>query len=200
MSRLTLQDSRRLKFTLPALLDAALTFDREHNGWIWRGTGHSLVIDGGGGGAVTIQAQRVGAAEPETVNRSPAWVAAALLHYCFRRRIPVPRNGAKTLEVLPDGVAMVLEIAIDVPALELTAETFAVAERQCAAGAAVSVAPVAETADTADGGPVVDSAASVDAASAVDGGATVGAVPTEVTAAQASGAAVAADSGAATPA
>jgi hypothetical protein len=45
MSRLTLQETRRLKFAVPALLDAALTFDREHNGWLWRASDHALSID-----------------------------------------------------------------------------------------------------------------------------------------------------------
>ena len=131
MSRLTLQDIRRLKFTLPALLDAALSFDREHNGWLWRASGHSLAIDAGGGGAVTIEARKSGAAAPEAVNRSPAWVAAALLHYCFKRRIPIPRQGTKTLEVLPDGegVAMRVEITMVLAALELSGDAVSAAEK-----------------------------------------------------------------------
>jgi hypothetical protein len=158
MTRLTLQDSRRLKFTVPALLDAALTFDREHNGWLWRAADHSLVIDAGGGGAVTIQARKSGATAFETVNRSPAWVAAALLQYCFKRRIPIPRAGTKTLEVLPDGVVMLVEVTMALPALELTREVLEAASRHGAAAPPVAalppppaapVAPVAEPAAAA---------------------------------------------------
>jgi hypothetical protein len=138
MSRLTLQDSRRLKFTVPALLDAALTFDREHNGWLWRASAHSLVIDAGGTGAVTIRARKSGATEPETVNRSPAWVAAALLQYCFKRRIPIPRNGTKTISVLPDGLLLLVEVAMQLAPLELSRDVLDAAERQ-----GVSSAPVA---------------------------------------------------------
>jgi len=133
MGRLTLQDSRRLKFTVPALLDAALTFDREHNGWLWRASDHSLLIDAGGAGAVTIRARKPGATEFETANRSPAWVAAALLQYCFKRRIPIPRKATKTLSVLPDGVAIVVETTMVVTPLELTREVLGAAERQGAA-------------------------------------------------------------------
>jgi len=131
MGRLTLQDSRRLKFTVPALLDAVLTFDREHNGWLWRASAHSLLIEAGGGGAVTIEACKAGTAAPETVNRSPAWVAAALLQYCFKRRIPVPRNGTKTIEVLADGmgVALRVEVTMVLPALELSSDALSAAEK-----------------------------------------------------------------------
>lgn len=139
MRRLTLQDSRRLKFTVPALLDAALTFDREHNGWLWRASDHSLLIDAGGAGAVTIRARKAGATDPETVNRSPAWVAAALLYYCFKRRIPIPRHGTKTISALPDGVAMMVETSMVLPALELTRDVLGAAERQ---GAAATAPPV----------------------------------------------------------
>lgn len=142
MGRLTLQDSRRLKFSVPALLDAALTFDREHNGWLWRASDHSLLIDAGGAGAVTIRARKSGAAGFETVNRSPAWVAAALLHYCFKRRIPIPRHGAKVISVLPDGVALLVEVTITLPALELSGAALGAAERQGAAEAE-AVAPAA---------------------------------------------------------
>jgi len=150
MSRLTLQDSRRLKFTIPALLDAVLTFDREHNGWMWRARGQSLVIDVGGGGAVTIFATRNGAAAPEQINRTPAWVAAALLHYCFKRRIPIPRHGTKMLEVLPEGIAMRVEIEVSLPALELTSESWDAVERQRVAGAVVDAASSPDPATEAE--------------------------------------------------
>lgn len=171
MSRLTLQDCRRLKFTIPALLDAALTFDREHNGWMWRASGHSLVIDAGGGGAVTIEARRSAAAAAETVNRSPAWVAAALLQYCFKRRIPIPRNGTKTIEVLPDGlgVAMLVEVTMVWPALELSPEAVGAAEKpRVQVGAPPPSPPVAPDVppataaapvSAADTAPVADAAA-----------------------------------------
>ena len=130
MHRLALQESRRLKFTVPALLDAALTFDREHNGWLWRASGHSMVIDAGGGGTVTIRACRSGSSTPEDVVRTPAWVAAALLHYCFTRRIPVPRSGTKAISATPEGVELVIEIALVLPALELSAHGIATAAGQ----------------------------------------------------------------------
>lgn len=143
MHRLTLQESRRLKFTVPALLDAALTFDREHNGWLWRASGHSLVIDAGGGGAVTIRACRSGSSTPEEVARTPAWVAAALLHYCFKRRIPVPRSGTKAIAATPEGVELVIEIALVLAALELSAHGVATAAGQrIAQDAQADAAPV----------------------------------------------------------
>ena len=161
MSRLTLHDSRRLKFAVPALLDAALTFDREHNGWLWRASDHSLVIDSGGAGAVTIRARKAGATDFETVNRSPAWVAAALLQYCFKRRIPIPRHGTKTISVLPDGVVMLVEVNMVLPPLELAPHVLSAAERQGAANAAgappapppVAAAPVDAPAGVPAGTP-----------------------------------------------
>ncbi len=160
MTRLTLLESRRLKFTVPALLDAVLTFDREHNGWLWRASGHSLVIEAGGGGAITVRACRSGSSTAEDVARSPAWVAAALLQYCFKRRIPVPRVGTKAISVTPDGVELVIEIALVLPALELSTHGIATAAGQRIAQDAPTDAAPAVVA-TAPPSPAVDAAAAV---------------------------------------
>ncbi len=152
MHRLALREIRRLKFTVPALLDAALTFDREHNGWLWRASDHSLWVEAGGGGAVTIRASRGGT--PEDVARSPAWMAAALLHYCFKRRIPVPRSGTKTIAVTPEGVDLVIEVALQLPALELDARGIAMATAQRSAGGApAGVEPPVATATPSSTAP-----------------------------------------------
>ncbi len=131
MSRLNLQDLRRLVFPVPALLDAVLTFDREHNGWLWLATAPSLTIEAGG--ALKIEATRAGATAAETASRQPAWVAAALLQYCFKRRIPIPRHCSKTIEVLPDGIALLIEMSLSLPPLELSAAALAGGNLQRAA-------------------------------------------------------------------
>ncbi|MDE2051733.1 MAG: hypothetical protein KGJ72_12020, partial [Gammaproteobacteria bacterium] len=36
-------------------------------------------------------------------------VAAAIVNYCLTMRVPIPRNSTKSIQVLVDGVALVLE-------------------------------------------------------------------------------------------
>jgi hypothetical protein len=40
---------------------------------------------------------------------SLSMVAAAIVNYCLTMRVPIPRNSTKSIQVLADGVALVLE-------------------------------------------------------------------------------------------
>ncbi|MFO1455441.1 MAG: hypothetical protein U1F18_04275 [Steroidobacteraceae bacterium] len=119
MNKLQVNEHRRITFSFPLVLDAALSFDREHNGWLWRASGHALTIAPVADGSLSIRALRSGATEPEVVERSAAWVAAALLHYCFKRRIPIPRQGNKRIELVTDAIDLVIATTVQVLPIEL---------------------------------------------------------------------------------
>ena len=81
--------------------------------------GHALTIAPVADGSLSIRALRSGATEPEVVERSAAWVAAALLHYCFKRRIPIPRQGNKRIELVTDAIDLVIATTVQVLPIEL---------------------------------------------------------------------------------
>jgi hypothetical protein len=121
MSKLQLNEHRRITFTFPLVLDAALVFDREHNGWLWRASGHVMKLAPSADGSISIEALRSGATAPESSDRPAAWVAAALLHYCFKRRVPIPRLGVKRIELMTDSIDLVIAMSMQVLPIELQA-------------------------------------------------------------------------------
>jgi hypothetical protein len=125
MNKLSLSEHRRISFSFPLVLDAALAFDREHNGWLWRASNHALTIAPVADGSLSIQALRSGASAPETSERNAAWVAAALLNYCFRRRIPIPRQGHKRIELVTDAIELVIATTVQVLPIELQGSALA---------------------------------------------------------------------------
>jgi len=42
-------------------------------------------------------------------------VAAAVIHYCWKSRIPIMRSASKTIEIVPEGFALVLQATVEVP-------------------------------------------------------------------------------------
>ena len=120
MQKLPLIETRRITFPLALVLDAALSFDREQGGWLWRASRHALTIQPVGDGSIAVQALRAGSPTPETVDRPAAWVAASLLHYCFKRRIPIPRSGEKRIEPVTNAIDLVITTTAAVRPLELT--------------------------------------------------------------------------------
>ena len=42
-------------------------------------------------------------------------IAAAIVNYCLTMRVPMPRSSTKTIQVLPDGIALVLENTLMLP-------------------------------------------------------------------------------------
>ena len=59
MSKLTLKERRRLEFTGALLREAVLTFDREHNGRLWRAVNPSVMVVGRGDGRIEIACDEV---------------------------------------------------------------------------------------------------------------------------------------------
>jgi hypothetical protein len=110
MAKVRIQEVRKLLFSIETVVDAVLELDRSHGGTLAIGkvmevrveTGSTpgltlVVMQGSGGSAAAIQKHYT----------LPA-VAAAAIHYCFRVRIPLPRQGTKSIEVVPDGFQLTI--------------------------------------------------------------------------------------------
>jgi hypothetical protein len=116
MARVHIQEVRKLLFPIETVVDAVLELDRSHGGTLAIGklvevrveTGSApgltlVVMQGSGGSAAAIQKHYT----------MPA-VAAAAIHYCFRARIPLPRHGTKSIEVVADGFQLTISTTTEV--------------------------------------------------------------------------------------
>lgn len=112
--KLVLRDVRKVFFDRDAVLEVVLTFDREQGGWFHRGSGFELSVEPEGAGAVTLTVQRPQDDQRETVHRAPSWVAGAMVFFCWRSHIPLPRRGRKSLEPDEHGITLVIESDITV--------------------------------------------------------------------------------------
>ena len=106
MTNLLMHDSRRLVLPLDTTVDALIEFDRAHKRWPERVTLDSARLGPSGVVVSVRQAGQEGAIER---TYSLAIVAAAIIHYCAKMRVPVPKNASKSVSVTQDGITMVLE-------------------------------------------------------------------------------------------
>ena len=116
MAKVRIQEVRKLLFSIETVVDAVLELDRSHGGTLAIGklmevrveTGDApgltlVVMQGSGGSAAAIQKHYT----------LPA-VAAAAIHYCFRARVPLPRQGTKSIEVVPEGFQLTISTNTEV--------------------------------------------------------------------------------------
>jgi hypothetical protein len=106
MSDLLMHDSRRLVLPLDTTVDALIEFDRAHKRWPERVTLDSARL---GPSGVVVSVRQSGQGAPIERIYSLAIVAAAIIHYCAKMRVPVPKNASKSVSVSQDGITMVLE-------------------------------------------------------------------------------------------
>ncbi len=90
MTNLLMHDSRRLVLPLDTTVDALIEFDRAHRRWPERVTLHGARL---GPSGVVISVRQSGQEAPIERTYSLAIVAAAIIHYCAKMRVPVPKNG-----------------------------------------------------------------------------------------------------------
>ncbi|HEX3838583.1 MAG TPA: hypothetical protein VHW25_16605 [Steroidobacteraceae bacterium] len=148
MAKLRIQEVRKLLFSTETVVDAVLELDRSHGGTLAIGklvevrveTGSApgltlVVMQGSGGSAAAIQKHYT----------LPA-VAAAAIHYCFRVRIPLPRQGTKSIEVVPDGFQLTISTITEV--LRLHGDVPEVSQVQVGAAPA-GAEPIVATGDAA---------------------------------------------------
>jgi len=74
-------------------------------------------------------------------------VAAAVIHYCFRARIPLPRQSTKSIEIVADGFQLTINTLVEVLRLhgELPAADAGAASAAEAEPVAAAALPVAAT-------------------------------------------------------
>lgn len=119
MSKVPIHESRKLRFPLATAVDAVLELDRSHGGQLAAGKLVEARIEGGEDPGLVLVIMEGSDESGEAVQKHytlPA-VAAAAIHYCIRARIPLPRLGTKSIEVLSDGFQLAITLATEVPRL-----------------------------------------------------------------------------------
>jgi hypothetical protein len=124
MAKVRIQEVRKLLFSIETVVDAVLELDRSHGGNLANGKLTEVRVETGSAPGLTLVVMQGSGGSAAAIQKHytlPA-VAAAAIHYCFRARVPLPRHGTKSIEVVPGGfqltinnVTEVLRLHGDVP-------------------------------------------------------------------------------------
>lgn len=111
MANTLIHENRRLQFPLDTLVDALIELENKQGHWPPKATvvGASIDNSGGDNAGVVLSIHRPEGGEVIERRYSLAMIAAAIVNYCLTVRVPIPRNSTKSIQVLADGVALVLE-------------------------------------------------------------------------------------------
>ena len=106
-----IHETRRLQFPLDTLVDALIELEDKQGHWPSKATVVGANIDhpGEGDATVVLSVHRPDSGEVSERRYSLSVLAAAIVNYCVTMRVPIPRNSTKSIQVLADGVALVLE-------------------------------------------------------------------------------------------
>lgn len=111
MANTLIHETRRLQFPLDTLVDALIELEDKQGRWPSKATVVGATLnnpgDGQPGAVLSIHRPESG----QVVERRYSWpsVAAAIVNYCVKMRVPMPRNSSKSIQVLEDRVVLVLE-------------------------------------------------------------------------------------------
>lgn len=110
MAKLPVHELRRLDLPIETAVDAALELDAEQGGSLAHGTlvGAHIEAEGAEPGLLVV-VRRAGIAAPEQRKFTLPVLAAAFIRYCWKCRIPLPRSGAKRIEIAPRGFVFTIE-------------------------------------------------------------------------------------------
>ncbi|HEY6514547.1 MAG TPA: hypothetical protein VIY50_00270 [Steroidobacteraceae bacterium] len=111
MANTLIHETRRLQFPLDTLVDALIELEDKQGHWPPKATvvGASIDNSSADGACVVLSVHRPEGGTVTERRYSLSMIAAAIVNYCVTVRVPMPRNSTKTIQVLPDGVALLLE-------------------------------------------------------------------------------------------
>ena len=111
MANTLIHESRRLQFPLDTLVDALIELEDKQGHWPPRTTvvGASIANSEGSDAGVILSVHRPEGGAVVERRYSLSMIAAAIVNYCLTLRVPIPRKSTKSIQLLADGVALVLE-------------------------------------------------------------------------------------------
>jgi hypothetical protein len=99
---------------LETVVDAVLDLDREQGGRLSIATITDARIEAGAKPALMLEVQSPEALARERRNYPLPAIAAAVIRYCWKNKIPLPRNWAKTIDIVPEGFALSLQGTVEI--------------------------------------------------------------------------------------
>lgn len=171
MANTLIHENRRLQFPLDTLVDALIELEDKQGHWPSKATvvGASIDNPADSEAAVVLSIHRQDSGEVSERRYSLPMLAAAIVNYCLTMRVPIPRNSTKSIQVLTDGVALVLENTVMVQTRHEELSTLAAGTVRPLTAKAADAAPDEKPASL-DAAPEAKSAA--DAAPDANSGAT----------------------------
>lgn len=170
MANTLIHESRRLQFPLDTLVDALIELEEKQGHWPARTTVVGASIDNSDGkdGAVVLSVHRPEGGSVGERRYSPSMIAAAIVNYCLTLRVPIPRNSTKSIQLLADGVALVLENTVILQSRHEELSTLAAGTVKPLSPAPAESPASAEKAEAA-GEPAAEERAAGGASSPADG-------------------------------
>ncbi len=101
---------RIIVFTSEEVLEAIEAFDAYAEKRLFRGTAIDCHVRKNPRVHAVLEVERGGGEEVDSVDLNASQLAAALISYCRERRIPLPRNARKELDVIDDQLVLRLEV------------------------------------------------------------------------------------------
>ncbi|HUN25320.1 MAG TPA: hypothetical protein VMU67_03360 [Steroidobacteraceae bacterium] len=114
MAKLPLHEFRRLTLPIETAVDVVLELDSEQGGSLAHGTLVEAQIETEPEAGLVVVARRRGSETPERRKFTLPAIAAALIRYCWKCRIPLPRAGSKRIDITPEGFVFTIEGTVEV--------------------------------------------------------------------------------------
>ena len=114
MPKVLIYESRRLVLPLETTVDALLELDRERGGRLSLAAITDARIEAGEDPGLILTLAQPDAVSREQRRFSLPAIAAAAIHYCWKNKIPIPRKVTKSIEVVPEGFALLLHGTVEV--------------------------------------------------------------------------------------
>lgn len=166
MANTLIHESRRLQFPLDTLVDALIELENKQGHWPPKATVVGASIDNSGESDPNVILSIHRAEGGEVIERryGLSKLAAAMVNYCLTVRVPIPRNSTKSIQLLRDGVALVLENTVMLQSRHEELSTLPAGSVQTATPAAdpdveADISPVAEPLPAAEASAAAQAAA-----------------------------------------
>jgi hypothetical protein len=168
MANVSIHEVRQLVFSIETVVDAVLELDRSHGGALSISELVEVHVDGGEVPGLRLQVTRGSGASATSVEThyTPTAIAAAVMSYCFRARIPLPRQGTKRIDMVPDGFQLTITSTVEV--LRLHGELPVVSETAAGVAAPEVAEPITVSGDAALDDPTNATSAAASAISEQD--------------------------------
>lgn len=101
-------ETRQITFSPDELIECIVTHFRALKQSLPAGQITSVQLEEGAEIIVALVIEPGGSEKPQRVIVRPAVVGAAMIAHCKRRRIPIPRNGVKSLIISGDSIGLVI--------------------------------------------------------------------------------------------